>query len=176
MITPDQIKSLFRYSHENGVLYWKRRPESSFKTLQAARAWNSRYSNKPAGHKDERGCIRVLFNKKYYKAHRIIWVIVHGKFPAQQIDHINGNPSDNRISNIRMSTQTENMRNRRLDALNKTGIPGVRWVEKDKAFCVYISNTYVKSFKCFLDACCARKSKENEFGYHPNHGRIRNSV
>ena len=72
------------------------------------------------------GYRRIRVNGKQYRAHRLIWFMVHGKFPVNMLDHINGNKLDNRISNLREATHQENMQNKtkaRLD--NKSGFLGV---------------------------------------------------
>lgn len=107
-------------------------------------------------------------------AHRAIWAIVHGYWP-KQIDHINGNRSDNRLVNLREVDDAENRKNTALRADNKSGFHGVRWIAplnkwrveikangKSKHVGVYASKDY---------AIAARKAAEAALGYHPNHGR-----
>lgn len=59
-----------------------------------------------------RGYIKVRVGKKYYLAHRLAWLYVHGVWPPIYIDHINGIPTDNRIVNLRPATPGENSSNR----------------------------------------------------------------
>lgn len=61
-----------------------------------------------------------------YKNHRIIWVIHNGYIENDlQIDHIDGNPFNNKISNLQVKTQAENLRNQKMNPRNKSGITGV---------------------------------------------------
>lgn len=60
-----------------------------------------------------------------YYVHRLAWFYVHGRWPQQQIDHINGDPHDNRIANLREATVEQNRRNVRLSTKNKFGLKGV---------------------------------------------------
>jgi hypothetical protein len=65
--------------------------------------------------------------KRVY-AHRAAWRIVYGEWPSSGIDHINGDKSDNRITNLRLATQAENMQNlRKPGRRNKSGFLGVSW-------------------------------------------------
>lgn len=66
-----------------------------------------------AGAKDAQGRINIGVNGKLYKAHRLAWLYVHGRWPNQCIDHINGNATDNRIENLREVTHAQNMQNLR---------------------------------------------------------------
>ena len=69
---------------------------------------------------------RVDGNRHDIKLHQLVWVLVYGRFP-KQIDHINGNPKDNRVENLREVNQSENDMNRvwAWKPNAKTGLPGV---------------------------------------------------
>lgn len=84
-------------------------------------------SGKPAGYKSN-GYIKLRYGKARALAHRLVWRIVYGEWPAGQIDHINGDRADNRIENLRLATQAENQQNRRIPGRrNKSGFLGVSW-------------------------------------------------
>lgn len=85
-----------------------------------------RVALKRAGAYDKHGCLNIKINGRSYMAHRIAWFFSYGKWPDGLIDHINGNPSDNRIQNLRDVTASVNQQNQRNAAKrNKTGLLGV---------------------------------------------------
>jgi hypothetical protein len=116
MITQDQVKQKFIY--RNGKLY-------------------DRKTKRVRGSKINTGYIRVVINGKQYLAHQIIYLYIRGYIP-ECIDHINRNPADNRICNLRDVPQRINVLNRtKLNKNNKTGYCGVS-AYRDK-FAAYIT-------------------------------------
>lgn len=76
------------------------------------------------------GYFRVSIDSKRYLAHRVAWLYMHGSWPVDQIDHINGNRSDNRIENLRDVSQQlnrENIRGPQKD--NASGYLGVHFAQ-----------------------------------------------
>ena len=80
-----------------------------------------------AGNLNSDGYIRVMVDGKRYFVHRLIWVMCRGPIPdGMHIDHIDHDPTNNRIENLRLATTAENQRNRRgAQADSKSGIRGV---------------------------------------------------
>lgn len=65
-------------------------------------------------------------------AHRLVWFFATGEMPPHEIDHINGDPADNRIANLRLATSAQNKQNiRNARRHNSTGYLGVSW-NKDR--------------------------------------------
>ncbi len=87
--------------------------------------WNSKYAGRIAGSIRKDGYIRITINYVDYFAHRVMHYLQTGEQPPEQIDHINGDKSDNRWSNLRSATQSENECNRGMTRRNKTGYKGV---------------------------------------------------
>lgn len=116
MITADRVRELFHYDTATGV--FTRRVTTN---NNGARAGTSAAaSNGPGRH-----LITRIDGKKYY-LHRLAWLYVHGRWPEHVIDHINGDPADNRISNLRDIPQSVNMQNQRNAKKNgSTGFLGV---------------------------------------------------
>ena len=92
------------------------------------------------------------------------------------MDHINGNPTDNRLVNLRAATQSTNMRNRRISKNNTSGFHGVYWDKVKNTWRVQIQvdgkHKYLGRHKELDDAVRARKQAEVKYGYHENHGRV----
>lgn len=76
------------------------------------------------------GCIRpdgyliITIDKTHYRAHRIAWFLMTGRWPLVHIDHINMKPSDNRWRNLRECTVSQNHGNMRAHRDSSTGIKG----------------------------------------------------
>lgn len=81
----------------------------------------------------------VSINGATFRAHRIIYAMHHGIDPGKmQIDHINGDSTDNRIENLRLATSQQNNRNRRIASNNKSGVRGVCWCRSKRKWKAYI--------------------------------------
>ena len=114
MLTQAELKSKLHYCHDTGIFTWI-----------APSKYNPCLKGTSFRKKDLEGYIRIRINTISYKAHRLAWLYVHGKFPNEQIDHINGITDDNRLCNLREATQYENMKNRNKFSNNKSGFKGV---------------------------------------------------
>ena len=107
-----QLSVVLRYEPETGFLFWTDKAHKSVK-------------NKKAGTPNHLGYIIVLFKNKPYKAHRIAWLLTHGSWPSQMIDHIDGNTSNNALSNLRDVDNKTNQCNRhKARADSKSGLMG----------------------------------------------------
>lgn len=175
-MTPSVVRSLIAYDPETGLLTWRERGPEMFATRRAHSVWNARYSGKPALDCDDGKGYRHgrIFRKRCF-AHRAAWMIAHGEMPPDRIDHINGDGSDNRISNLRAVTNAENGRNAKRSATNTSGVTGVCWVKRQKKYLAYIGShadrEYLGTFADLASAAEARRSAEMRLGYHENHGR-----
>jgi hypothetical protein len=118
---------------------------------------------------DVHGYIQVGYMKKIYKAHRLIWAIVHGEFPKGQIDHINNIRHDNRIDNLRDVTQQQNANNKKEKfKTNTSGYKGVCWNKRSKKWqsCISVNNKTIY-LGVFEDAELAHKAYLNaKKAYH----------
>ena len=114
-ITVDRLRELLSYDLETGLFTW---------------ATIVKFSNKKigdiAGCRHPHGYTVISIGGFQYPAHRLAWLYVYGVWPSSELDHVNGIRDDNRITNLRVATGTENNGNRRLTERNKSGFKGVR--------------------------------------------------
>jgi hypothetical protein len=120
LISQEYLKSIFKYEPETGNLV-------RIKYLSP----NAKVGNIAGCLCKKTGYIIVSVKDKTYPLHRIVWMYLYGKFPKEQIDHINCNRSDNRLINLREATNQENQRNKKLRSDNKSGYIGVSWFNRD---------------------------------------------
>jgi hypothetical protein len=178
-ITPDLLRQLLTYEPDTGRLFWKERPPEMFKDARYAKRWNVRYAGHQAFMASHSNGYRTgqVFRVSLY-AHRVAWAIHHGKWPERHVDHINGDPADNRIANLRDVPRESNMRNQRRHARNISGVTGVSWDRRRKRWVAMIwfhgKARSLGHFDKREDAIAARKAAERDHDYHPNHGRTAN--
>lgn len=122
------------------------------------------------------GYWKVIFRKKLYLAHRVVWYLHHGVWPSGKIDHINGIRGDNRIGNLRDVSQSVNIKNKVKQSNNKTGFTGVHFDKESGKYRAQIkSQGVVRDLGRFLfieDAIAARRVAEVEDGeFTERHGK-----
>ena len=111
------IRSRLRYDPAAGKFYM----------LKSAGRRKSGYQ---AGYADRLGYIKVCVNGRWMMAHRLAWLFINGQWPDGEIDHINGDPSDNRIENLRECSRSQNVSNAKFNSLNTTGFRGVSRIKR----------------------------------------------
>ena len=183
----DVLNGLLSYEPETGVLTWKERTPDMFKDNsvltreQLCNRWNSQCAGKEAGSVNKVGYRKIELDGSRWFAHRLAYYMDTGKEP-RNIDHINGKKDDNRLSNLRCVTQSENMKNARLRCDNTSGNAGVYYDKRKGYWRAYINldkvlvlltnhETGKKYFTDKIDAIYARYWAERDAGYHENHGR-----
>lgn len=137
------------YDPATGVLTWKFRPASDFATHRTFLTWNGCFANQPAGSIHPTGYIYVCIDNVRYKAHRLIWRMVMNETP-DEIDHKNGEGTDNRFNNLRSATHAENGRNQRLPKNNSSGVKGVRQLCGPNRGIVYVARIGINGNRIHL--------------------------
>lgn len=123
-ITIEYLKSRMKYDPETGLF--------SRKKVQGCPESND------AGWVDPMGYKHIRISGHLYLAHRLAWMCVHGEMPTENIDHKNGNPGDNRISNIRIATQQQNTFNSKIIHKRSSVRKGVCYRKERKRYQAYI--------------------------------------
>jgi len=136
---PELLRKLLRYEPETGKLFWRERTPEMFTATEKRSAehkcsnWNSRWSEKEALTADNgSGYLCGNIFGRLYRAHRVIWAMQTGACPVHHIDHVDGNPSNNRMENLREATHGENSYNRGRQNNNTSGYKGVSWSATNK--------------------------------------------
>jgi hypothetical protein len=81
-----------------------------------------------AGYSSSNGYRYIRLDGRSYMAHRLAWLLAKGCDPgAAQVDHVDGDRSNNRLSNLRLASNAENCKNRKPNKNNTSGRPGVYW-------------------------------------------------
>lgn len=115
----EYVRSVLSYCAETGILTWLPRSND--------RRWTGRYAGKIAGMIGKGGYVKVKLRKRRYLGHHLAWLIETGTWPRPEIDHKNGICSDNRLSNIRLATRSQNVANRGKFGVTSSSLKGVSW-------------------------------------------------
>lgn len=156
-IDPTTLRELLRYDAGDGVLYWRERDSKFFQPTEKREAsghakwWNGRFAGKRACKSDcNRGYLRVCLFGDEYPAHRVIWAMETGQWATNVIDHIDGDPANNRIANLRSATTAENNRNKANHGRSR--FRGVSWRARQSIWVSAIkTNKKVTFLGCYKD-------------------------
>lgn len=186
ILTQEYLKEILDYDPETGIVTKKARPAHHFSITQEAaehtcNKWNSRYAGERAGCLTITGAgksyLRISVDYNSYMLHCLIWIYMTGKERKGDIDHIDGNGLNNRWLNLREVSRSVNMQNSRRSKANSSGCTGVYWSKAAEKWQAHINLSkgykYLGIYIDWFDAVSARKSAENKYGFHPNHGSIR---
>ena len=149
---------MFKYDKETG-LFSRKLTDGSYKSV---------------GKKTKDRYMKIGIDKKQYLLHRLAWLYVYGEMPKNELDHINHNRYDNRISNLRETNRSENCQNMSKSKANTSGVTGVNWHKHGERWVarIHVDKKRVElgAFVNYSDAVNARKNAEVLYGYHKNHG------
>lgn len=162
-VTQEYLKSILDYNSETGVFTWK----------------ISKQGNKGvgsmAGAPDPRGYIRLKINSHTYHAHRLVFLYICGIVLPSDIfvDHINGNTSDNRLKNLRLSSNQQIQFNSKLNLKNKLSCKNICYIKDRNKYRVTLAiNGKNRILGHFEDIELAKFiAKEARSKYHGNFAR-----
>ena len=121
MLTAERLREVLSYEPETGEFTWLK--------------------PNPIGHRVKSGDLagyfvqgyrRIAVDGRTYLGHRLAWLYMKGEWPANQVDHIDGNRGNNVWRNLREATHAQNHFNIGLTASNRTGFKGVSWFKKTR--------------------------------------------
>ncbi len=172
-LSPEEFFNFVYYNPFTGTFRWEKRERRFFVSDRIFNTWNSRFAGKEFLCRiDSKGYLYGMVSKQNVFAHRAAIAWGTGEWPDGEVDHIDHDPKNNRLENLRVVDRAENAKNRSLSAKNQTGRNGVyRSGNRFKAsigvdgVCVPLGG-----FATFEQASHARKQAEIKYGYHKNHG------
>jgi hypothetical protein len=119
ILSAERLREVLDYDQETGIFTWKLPTSDRLKAGKVAGVLRG-------GHKYP----RITVDYQTHGAHRLAWLHVHGVWPSGEIDHVNGDRSDNRIANLRDVPSFVNMQNqRRAHSRSASGLLGA-WFDK----------------------------------------------
>ncbi|MBN9601832.1 MAG: HNH endonuclease [Afipia felis] len=136
-LTAERLREVLSYNPETGNFTW------------LMHRW---LVGKPAGTIDGHGYLLIRVDGRLYRGCRLVWLYMTGEWPSNQMDHINMDRSDDRWSNLREATNSQNNMNRLARKDNKSGIKGVYWSNSDQRWVASItSNGHRRCLGYFKD-------------------------
>lgn len=170
MLTAEEARETWRYDQSTGAIVWINPKSNRLKPGDNA-------GSKSSSSKSKKTYIRIGWGGRLILAHRIAFLIMTGEWPIHQIDHINGDGTDNRWENLRHVTGGQNCKNRKLNSNNSSGNTGVGWYPSR---CKWSSKVTANNKTIFLgyfsskeEAIAARLQANIDLGFHLNHGSVR---
>jgi len=159
-ISYDELMKILCYDPETGDFSWKISKQGIKK-------------GRPVGFFNQ-GYKRIGINGKEYPASHLAWLIIYGRWPIGDVEHKDLNRSNNKISNLREATRSQNMANGSLQSNNKSGYRGVFWRKGRRNWVATITvngkTHWLGSFKVKEDAGKAYKdAAEKYFGEFARH-------
>ena len=164
-LTQARLKSLLSYNPETGDFTW---------LVGGRRRRLGEIAGGPRCVGSEKFYVVIGIDGKLYYAHRLAWLYIYDAWPKNGIDHVDQNSLNNRLSNLRDVTPSENSKNQKRQNNNRSGVTGVRFRNVLQKWLAQIQvngkQIHLGYFKLKEDAITARKNAEVKYDFHPNHG------
>lgn len=150
MLTQEILKDILRYDPETGIF------------IRLKDTYHRKFKkDEIAGTLHSDGCVVIGIKGKYYKAHRLAFLYMEGEFPPHGVDHKDGKRNNNRWSNLRKATCSDNNQNLALRTKSKSGHIGVSFSNERKKWVAQIQvhgkHKYLGRFEKIEDAIDAYK-------------------
>lgn len=175
----NEVKRRVHYDRKNGVLRYRPRPFSDFEHMKRNevmwKMWNTRFAGKRWGSISKSGHMKGDIDGSEVYAHHVVWALETGSWPDFQVNHIDGDPQNNRFKNLRYAEQSQVAKNQSLHRDNTSGVSGVQRRKDTGKWTARIETSkgtkYLGCFESKDDAVEARRLAEAQYGYHVNHGK-----
>ena len=162
----NELKSLLSYEPDTGVIRWIAKGKGRIKKKEAGTLLHSGYAG-------------ICIGPKRWQSHRIAWALHYGEWPKDQIDHINGIRTDNRICNLREASNAQNGKNLGLSKANTSGHKGVCFDKQTSKWRAIIKVNFkqinIGRYADLQDAIDARIAAEQQYFGEWNRTRYENS-
>ncbi|RLD48401.1 MAG: HNH endonuclease [Bacteroidetes bacterium] len=155
-----ELKKLVHYNPNTGKFTW---------LVNKGRA----KKDSEVGSKHSSGYLETCVNRKRYLLHRLAWFYTHNEWP-EQIDHINGIRTDNRLCNLRSVNDQINRQNMKKRCNNTSGFTGVTWDKRGEKWVagIWVNKKYIYlgSSKDIDETIAMRKQANKKYNFGINHG------
>lgn len=180
----EYLEKYLIYCPVTGEFFWKPRNRDEFTAHRFFKVWNTRYAWQPAGNwlKNKHSPfyrLEIQINKVRFLAHRLA-IVMSGSDPdcliGMEVDHIDGNSENNKISNLRVVSKRQNATNRFDTGRNKNGHTGIKRSKREKKWVARIGfcgkTISLGYFDDIEDAIAARERAKLAYGYTKRHGNV----
>jgi hypothetical protein len=141
VLTASTLRETLIYDPETGI----------FTRRIATGRWGRSKPGTPVGYVDRLGRVNIRL-EGLHRAHRLAWLYQTGEWPIAEVDHVNGNPSDNRWSNLRPATRSQNTQNAKMKRFNSHGWKGIYFCKQTQKWKARViangKSIYLGVFEC----------------------------